>query len=105
MNALLGQVEDLSKAIEGLALDASAAPSLPDPEDGTVALLTRQRQAMLDVALHALEIERLFALLAGWKMPDDDLDVLVAAFFGNPPPVIAVDAAEVPWGKLPHLDW
>ena len=60
---------------------------------------------MLHVALDALEIERLFALLAGWIVPDDDLDVLVPAFFRHPPPVEAVDAAEVPRRNLPDLDW
>src|SRR5437667_3100719 len=79
MNPLLREVEDLSKVIERFALDAAAAPALPDPEDRAVALLARQRKAMLDVALDALEIERLLALPARWKMPDDDLDVRVAA--------------------------
>jgi hypothetical protein len=43
MDALLGQVEDLAEVIERLAFDASAAPSLPDPEDRAVPLLPRQR--------------------------------------------------------------
>ena len=39
MDALLGQVEDLSQAAERLALDAGAAPTLPDPQDRAIALL------------------------------------------------------------------
>ena len=38
-------------------------------------------------------------------MPDDDLDVRVAAVLRDTPPVEPVDAAEVPRRKLPDFDW